>query len=337
MRPRRGVIIALGLASIPAIYVAYCIATIPFAGGAAAQAAPSAIIFEGEDGRPFATRGILKGQAIVADHIPPLLAKAVVAIEDRRFYDHGGIDMRAITRAAWHDATGHNLQGASTITQQLARRLYLTPDRSLKRKVQEAALAEWLDLRYSKNEILARYLNTAYFGDGAYGADSAAQRYFGKNATELSLSEAAMLAGLIKAPSELDPSHNLEPAQQRAGVVLDAMVKSGAITRQQADTAKAQPAVLREASESPAGSNYFVDTAAPDAKSQIPPTTDDLTVRTTLDPELQHIAEKRRRRRQRAGGDLARFCRRRGTACARDRRFVRGNDQLQYCRRGRRP
>ena len=101
----------------------------------------------------------------------------------------------------------------------------------------------------SKNEILARYLNTAYFGDGAYGADSAAQRYFGKNATELSLSEAAMLAGLIKAPSELDPSRNLEPAQQRAGVVLDAMVKSGAITRQQADTAKAQPAVLREASE----------------------------------------------------------------------------------------
>jgi 1A family penicillin-binding protein len=291
VRPRRGVIIALGLATIPAIYVAYCIATIPFAGGAAMQAAPSAIIFEGEDGRPFATRGILKGKAIVADHIPPQLAKAVVAIEDRRFYDHGGIDMRAITRAAWHDATGHSLQGASTITQQLARRLYLTPDRTLKRKVQEAVLAEWLDLRYSKNEILARYLNTAYFGDGAYGADSAAQRYFGKNATELSLSEAAMLAGLIKAPSELDPSHNLEPAQQRAGVVLDAMVESGAITRQQAETAKAQPAVLRAAEQSPAGSNYFVDTAAPDAKSQIPPTTDDLTVRTTLDPALQHIAE----------------------------------------------
>ncbi|MGA7956370.1 MAG: PBP1A family penicillin-binding protein, partial [Xanthobacteraceae bacterium] len=216
---------------------------------------------------------------------------AVVAIEDRRFYDHGGIDIRSITRAAWHDATGRSLQGGSTITQQLARRLYLTPERTLKRKVQEAALAEWLELRLSKNRILARYLNTAYFGDGAYGADSAALRYFGKNAQELSLSEAAMLGGLIKAPSELDPDRNLEPAQQRAAVVLDAMVESGAITQQQADIAKAQPAVLRTATDSSQGGNYFVDTAAADAKSQIAPTTEDLTVRTTLDPELQHIAE----------------------------------------------
>jgi penicillin-binding protein 1A len=291
VRPRRGLIIALGLASIPAVYVAYCIATIPFAGGASVQAAPSAIIFEGEHGRPFATRGILKGQGIAADHIPPLLAKAVVAIEDRRFYDHGGIDVRAIIRAAWHDVTGRSLQGGSTITQQLARRLYLTPERSLKRKVQEAVLAEWLELRKSKNRILARYLNTAYFGDGAYGADSAALRYFGKNAQELSLSEAAMIAGLIKAPSELDPNRNLEPAQQRAGIVLDAMVESGAITRQQAVAAKAQPAVLRVAEDSPPGSNYFVDTAAADAKSAIPQTTEDLTVHTTLDPELQQIAE----------------------------------------------
>ncbi len=291
VRPRRGLIIALALAAVPAIYLAYCIASIPFAGGASVQTAPSAIIFEGEDGRPFATRGILKGQGIAADHIPPLLAKAVVAIEDRRFYDHGGIDMRAITRAAWHDVTGRSLQGGSTIAQQLARRLYLTPERSLKRKVQEAVLAEWLELRLSKNQILARYLNTAYFGDGAYGADSAALRYFGKNAQELSLSEAAMLAGLIKAPSVLEPDRNLEPAQQRAAVVLDTMVESGAITRQQADAAKAQPAVLRVAADSPPGGNYFVDFAAADAKSKIPPTTEDFTVRTTLDPQLQHIAE----------------------------------------------
>jgi penicillin-binding protein 1A len=156
--------------------------------------------------------------------------------------------------------------------------------------VQEAALAEWLELRLSKNRILARYLNTAYFGDGAYGADSAALRYFGKTAQELSLSEAAMLAGLIKAPSELDPDRNLEPAQQRAGIVLGAMVESGAITQQQADAAKAQPAVLRAAKDSAPDSNYFVDTAAAETKSQIAPTTEDLNVRTTLDPELQHIA-----------------------------------------------
>ncbi|MGB7076489.1 MAG: biosynthetic peptidoglycan transglycosylase, partial [Xanthobacteraceae bacterium] len=210
-RPRRGLVIAAAVFAIPVAYLAYCLATIPFAGGAPVQTAPSAMVFAGADGRPFATRGVVKGQAITAQHLPPLLAKAVVAIEDRRFYEHGGIDLHAIVRAAWNDASGHNLQGASTITQQLARRLYLTPDRTLKRKVQEAALAEWLDLRYPKNEILARYLNTAYFGDGAYGADSAALRYFGKNAQELSLSEAAMLAGLIKAPSQLDPDRNLEP------------------------------------------------------------------------------------------------------------------------------
>jgi len=290
-RPRRGLVIAVVLVSIPAAYVAYCIATIPFAGGSSVQATPSAMVFEGENREPFATRGILKGQGISANRIPPLLANAVTAIEDRRFYQHGGIDIRAITRAAWQDLTGHSLQGGSTITQQLARRLYLSPERTLKRKLQEAALAEWLELRLSKNQILARYLNTAYFGDGAYGADSAALRYFGKSAQRLSLGEAAMLAGLIKAPSELEPDRNLVPAQQRANVVLGAMVKNGAITQQQADAAREQPAVLHVATESSPGSNYFVDTAATEAKSQIGPSTGDLTIRTTLDPELQRIAE----------------------------------------------
>jgi 1A family penicillin-binding protein len=288
---RRSVAVAAVLLAIPAAYIAYCLVTIPFAGGAAVQPTPSAMVFDGEDGQPFATRGILKGQAITADHLPPLLAKAVVAIEDRRFYDHGGIDLRAIVRATWNDATGHNLQGASTITQQLARRLYLTPDRTLKRKVQEAALAEWLELRYSKNEILARYLNTAYFGDGAYGAASAAQRYFGKTAQQLSLGEAAMLAGLIKAPSQLDPDRNPQGAQQRAGAVLDAMVQSGAITRQQADATRQDPAAIRVAVQTPPGANYFVDAAAADVKAQVGQSTDDLTVATTLDPRLQHIAE----------------------------------------------
>ena len=139
----------------------------------------------------------------------------------------------------------------------------------MKRKVQEAVLAEWLELRLSKNQILARYLNTAYFGDGAYGAEWAALRYFGKNAQELSLSEAAMLAGLIKAPSQLDPDRNLEPRSNAPAVVLEAMVESGAISQQQADIAKAQPAVLRTATDSPPGGSYFVDTAAADAKSQI--------------------------------------------------------------------
>jgi len=290
-RPRRSLIAVVLLASIPIAYVAYCAATIPFAAGAAVPTTPGAAVFEAEDGRTFATRGILKGQGISADRVPPLLASAVTAIEDRRFYQHGGIDLRAITRAAWHDLTGRGLQGGSTITQQLARRLYLTPERTFKRKVQEAVLADWLELRLSKNQILTLYLNTAYFGDSAYGADAAALRYFGKSAQQLSLSEAAMLAGLIKAPSELEPNRNLAPAQERAGVVLDAMVKNGAITQQQADAAREQPAILQVAADSSPDSNYFVDTAAAEVKSQIGPATQDLTIRTTLDPELQRIAE----------------------------------------------
>ena len=279
------------VAFVPATYVAYCIATIPLAGGMAIQLAPSAMIFEAENGRPVATRGILKGQNISADQIPPLLAGAVTAIEDRRFYQHNGVDFRAMTRAAWHDLTGRRLEGGSTITQQLARRLYLSPKRSVRRKVQEAALAMWLELRFSKNEILARYLNTTYFGDRAYGVGSAALRYFDKSAQELSLSEAAMLAGLIRAPSELAPDRNLARAQTRAGVVLKAMADTGVITRQKANAAQARPAALSRRAESPPGDNYFLDTAATEAKSRVGPSTEDLTVRTTLNPELQRIAE----------------------------------------------
>jgi len=289
---KRRVLAGAGLfAVLPAAYVAFCVLTIPFASGGSNTAAPSAIVFEGADGKPFATRGILKGQPLTADTIPPVLASAVTAIEDRRFYQHGGVDLRAMGRAAWHDITGRRLEGGSTITQQLARRLYLSPDRTLKRKVQEAALAFWLELRYPKKEILARYLNTVYFGAGAYGANSAALRYFGKSAQQLTLSEAALLAGVIKAPSELEPDRNPTQAQQRAGIVLDAMVDTGAISRQQADQARAQPVALHVAADSPPGDNYFLDSAAADAKAQAGATTQDLTVRTTLDPELQKIAE----------------------------------------------
>jgi penicillin-binding protein 1A len=282
----------IGLATLlPALYLVYCIVTIPLAGGTPVPAASSAIVIQAADGNAFATRGILKGDAIAPDQIPPLLASAVISIEDRRFYQHGGLDLRAIGRAAWHDALGRRIEGGSTITQQLARGIYLTPERSLKRKVQEAALAFWLELRLSKKEILARYLNTAYFGDGAYGADAAARRYFGKSAQQLSLSEAAMLAGLIRAPSQLEPDRNMAGALERANTVLDAMVQNGAISQQQADDARRQPAVLRVAPGTPPGSNYFIDTAAAEAKSQAGATTADLTIKTTLNRNLQQIAE----------------------------------------------
>jgi membrane peptidoglycan carboxypeptidase len=163
-------------------------------------------------------------------------------------------------------------------------------------------LAIWLELRLSKNEILERYLNSAYFGDGAYGVSSAALRYFGKSAQELSLTEAAMLAGLIRAPSELAPDRHLARAQARAGVVLNAMVDTGAITQRQANVAQAQPATLRRRAESQPGDNYFFDTAAAEAKLRVDPSTEDLTVRTTLNPELQRIAESVIAKRLSKGG-----------------------------------
>ena len=290
------------VALLPVIYVAYCVLTIPFAANTPVPAASSAMVFEAADGNAFATRGILKGDAISPDQIPPVLASAVVSVEDRRFYQHGGLDFRAIGRAAWHDVSGRRIEGGSTITQQLARRLYPTQERALKRKVQEAALALWLDVRLSKKEILARYLNTAYFGDGAYGADAAARRYFGKSAQQLSLSEAAMLAGLIRAPSQLEPDRNMTGAQERASTVLDAMTETGAISQQQAENAKQHPAALRVAPGTPPGSNYFIDTATAEAKAQAGATTPDLRVKTTLNRNLQQLAETVIARRLAASG-----------------------------------
>jgi penicillin-binding protein 1A len=285
----------LGLAGVvvlvPASYVAYCIVTIPFSGGLSIHPTPSALVVEADDGRAFATRGIFKGEELTPDQLPAILANAVIAIEDRRFYQHGGVDLPATIRAAWHDLLGRRLEGGSTITQQLARLLYLSPERNLKRKVQEAVLAIWLESHLTKQQILARYLDSAYFGAGTYGVDAAAKRYFGKSARNVSVAEAAMLAGLIRAPSALEPDRNLDRARQRADIVLDAMVQTGAISQQQADAARQKPAVLHVPPHAPTGSNYFIDTMASEVKSLVGTNVGDLTVQTTLNREMQQIAE----------------------------------------------
>ena len=158
----------------------------------------------------FATRGAFRGSPVDLATLPPHLADAVLAIEDRRFRSHLGVDLRGIGRALVANLTAGGVrEGGSTITQQLARLLYLSQERTLRRKLQEAMLAVWLELRLSKDEILERYLNGVYFGAGAYGVEGAARRYFRKPARELSLSEAAMLAGLIQAPSDYAPTRDL--------------------------------------------------------------------------------------------------------------------------------
>src|SRR5262245_46003284 len=169
---------------------------------------------------------------------------------------------------------------------------YLSPERTIKRKVQEAILARWMERRLGKEEILSRYLNTAYFGAGVYGVDAAAKRYFGKTAKELSLSEAAMLAGLVRAPSALAPTRHFEEARQRAALVLKAVVETGAVSREQAEAARRQPVSLRVPPDNPPGTNYFVDVLGGDVKRLVDSAAStDLTVRSTLDLDLQGIAE----------------------------------------------
>src|SRR6516164_8610261 len=199
--------------------------------------------------------------------------------------------------------SGGAREGGSTITQQLARMTYLSPERSIRRKVQEAILALWMERKLGKEEILSRYLNTAYFGAGVYGVDAAAKRYFGKTAKELSLSEAAMLAGLVRAPSALAPTRHLEEARQRAALVLKAMVETGAISREQAEAARRQPVSLRVPPDNPPGTNYFVDVLGGDMKHLVDSAAStDLTVRSTLDLDLQGIAEGVIARRLKAEG-----------------------------------
>ena len=285
------------------ILVAYSIASLPLNGGLQVEATQSALTLEADGGQTFATRGIFKGERLTAAEMPRHLAQAIVAIEDRRFYDHRGVDLRGTIRAAWRNTqAAATREGGSTVTQQLARLMFLSPERTLRRKVQEALLAIWLEQQLTKEEILLRYLNTAFFGAGAYGVDAAAQRYFSKKAKDLSLGEAAMLAGLVRAPTQLAPTRNLGGAKERGETVLQAMVETGAITKQQADAARAETIKLRTPPETPPGTNYFVDMVGGDLRRILGPASGDLIIRTTLNLEMQRLAEAVIERRLEAEG-----------------------------------
>jgi 1A family penicillin-binding protein len=282
-------------------FLAYNLATLPLNGGQQVDPTQSALTIESDRGEPFATRGVFKGDRVTTAELPPHIAQAIVAIEDRRFYEHSGVDLRGILRAAWRN-TGGAREGGSTITQQLARLMFLSQERSIRRKTQEAMIAVWLETQLSKDEILVRYLNTAFFGAGAYGVDAAAKRYFGKRAKDATLAEAAMLAGLVRAPSQLAPTRNFGGAKERADLVLQTMVETGAITAKQAEEAQGQTIALRTPPETPPGANYFVDMVAGDIRRLLGSTSGDLTLRTTLNLELQRLAEGVIERRLEADG-----------------------------------
>ena len=254
-----------------------------------------AVTFEDRTGVEIGKRGVMQTDASSLDDLPDYLPKAAMAIEDRRFYQHFGIDVIGTFRAMVQNARAHTVvQGGSSITQQLAKNLFLSNERTLDRKIREAFLALWLESHFTKDQILKLYLDRAYLGGGVFGVEAAAQFYFGKPAHDLTLAESAMIAGLFKAPSKFAPHVNLPAARARANVVLDAMVAAGFMTEGQVHAARLNPAtpVDRQRSTSP---DYYLDWAFGEVKALADEgkfgDARSLVVRTALDPALQARAE----------------------------------------------
>lgn len=253
---------------------------------------PPSVLIVGDNGARLATRGGMGGAALALRELPAYVPDAFIAIEDRRFYRHDAVDPRGILRAAIADLLHRGAaQGGSTITQQLAKNLFLTQERTLTRKLQEVILAFWLERKYTKAQILDLYLNRVYFGAGAYGVEAAAQRYFGESARQLTLPQAAMLAGLVQSPSRLAPTRNPDGAARRARVVIMAMAAQGMISRTAAKLALAHPA--RASKPAGAGSaNYVADWVMDAVNDVVGHLDQDLVVTTTIDPALQSAAEQ---------------------------------------------
>ena len=250
-----------------------------------------AMLIVSSEGRPIARRGAIKEAPVEVAKLQPHTPAAFVAIEDRRFYRHWGIDPRAIGRAfVTNLQAGGVRQGGSTLTQQLAKTSFLSSDRSLQRKAQEVIIAFWLEGWLTKDEILSRYLSSVYFGDGVYGLRAAARHYFGRSPENLTLAQSAMLAGLVQAPSRLAPTRNLEGAQRRARLVLDAMADTGAISEARA-RAVVQARPIRRTNKVPTGT-YFADWVAPQASDAFESDFGQMRVTTTLDADLQRLASR---------------------------------------------
>jgi penicillin-binding protein 1A len=256
------------------------------------DAARPALLLEAADGEALGRVGSLKFADAARADFPDRLLQAVLSIEDRRFYNHFGIDPVGIVRALHRNAqAGEIVEGGSTITQQLVKMQIVGNERTMVRKLREALTAIWLDRRLGKEEILTRYLNNVYLGAGAYGMPAAARLYFDKRLDQLNLAEAAMLAGLIKAPSQYNPLRDLEGARDRAAIVIDAMAETGTIDSQTAAEAKAHPATLHPTTEAAQAGSWFADWVGREAVSVTGSFTRSVRVRTTLDPRLQRLAE----------------------------------------------
>lgn len=273
------------------VVVAWLVLTAPLSKSLEPPVPPSITLLSTE-GVPIARSGAVVGKPVDATALPPHVVEAFIAVEDRRFRSHWGIDPRGILRAFINNVfTSNSSQGGSTITQQLAKNAFLSSRRTFGRKFQEALIALWLEAWLTKDEILSRYLSNIYFGDNQYGLDAAARRYFSRPADELTTGQAAMLAGLVKAPSRLAPSSNLKGARDRQRVVIGTMVDAGFLT--EAEAAEIAPARLRLSKTKPLpNGTYFADWVLPDARDRAGEMATEQEVTTTLETRMQRAAER---------------------------------------------
>ena len=264
--------------------------------------------FEDAAGKVIATRGPRHGRQVILSELPPYVPRAFLAAEDRRFYKHGPVDFQGVLRALWANwRARRTVQGGSTLTQQLAKTLYLKPDQTWTRKVQEAVIAYRLERRMSKDEVLELYLNRIFFGDNAYGIDAAAETYFGKPASLLDLREAALLAALPKAPTRLALTNDMAAALRRSRLVLETMRAEGWITARDEAAALAGPPQLAAEAPGEGDYGYVLDMAAAQAARMTGGAAPDLVVRLTIDPGLQATAQSLVRDAVRQSGRRAGF------------------------------
>src|ERR1700732_2496399 len=260
---RIAVLLLLWTAIIGSVLLGYFALTLPDTSELTnAERRPSATILAA-DGSLLTTFGDLFGQPLTLKEMSPYLPKAVIATEDRRFYSHFGIDPIGLVRASFANlSAGHVVQGGSTITQQLAKNLFLTPERSLTRKIQESLLALWLEHHFTKGQILEIYLNRVYLGAGTYGVDAAAHRYFNKSAKQTNLYESAAIAGLLKAPTRSNPTRDHDKAAARTAQVLAKMVETGFVTDKEVAAASKAGGSLAAGAVRRPGARYFSDWVA---------------------------------------------------------------------------
>ncbi|UOM33539.1 transglycosylase domain-containing protein [Acuticoccus sp. I52.16.1] len=280
----------LGVVGVGAI-IAYYAATLPPVDEWAVPERPPNVAILSEGGELIANRGDTGGRAVKLADLPPYVPQAVIAIEDRRYYSHPGVDPIGLARAMVTNLTSGRLeQGGSTLTQQLAKNMFLTPSRTIERKIQEMVFAVWLEMKYSKDEILEMYLNRVYLGAGATGIDGAARRYFDRPAEELTLAQAAMIAGLLKAPTYYAPTNDLARARGRGEVVLAAMRDVGFISGDEYTYAVDNPASVAAPKVATSG-GYVADWVAEVLPGFAGSLTSDIVVETTINLELQDLAQ----------------------------------------------